>query len=110
MMGVSKAGQVYLHVVADELFTLLAGVGVEAVVAGDAVRTVLHLDVFASTEGLLALFAAKLIAHDVGGSRARAGGGERMETDMRRRNVTVTVPGALGGGGSHQTQVTPTAA
>lgn len=75
MLGVSEAEQVYLHVVADELFTLLAGVGVQAVVAGDAVRTVLHLDVFASTEGLLALFAAKLIAHDVGGSRARAVGG-----------------------------------
>lgn len=80
MLGVSEAEQVYLHVVADELFTLLAGVGVQAVVAGDAVRTVLHLDVFASTEGHLALSAAKLIAHDVGGSRARAGGGGWRQT------------------------------
>lgn len=56
---------VHLRVVADELFTLLAGVGVQALVAGDAVRPVLHLDVFASTEGLLAVFAAELVAHDV---------------------------------------------
>lgn len=55
---------------ADELFALLAGVGVQALVAGDAVRTVLHLDVFASTEGLLALFAAKLVAHDAGATGA----------------------------------------
>lgn len=50
---------------ADELFTLLAGVGVQALVAGDAVRPVLHLDVSASTEGLLAALAAQLVAHDV---------------------------------------------
>lgn len=55
----------HLRVVSDELFTLLAGVGVQALVAGDAVRTVLHLDVFASTEGLLAVLAAELVAHGV---------------------------------------------
>lgn len=54
---------------ADELLTLLAGVGEQAVVAGDAVRTVLHLDVFASTQGLLALLAAQLVAHDDGEKR-----------------------------------------
>lgn len=81
---------------ADELLTLLAGVSVAALVAGDAVRTVFHLDVFASAEGLLALFAAKPVAHDVraepggerggGGRRARAGG----EDKNRHRSQQLT--------------------
>lgn len=49
----------------NDFFTFLAGFGVQAVVAGDAVRLVLHLDVFASTQGLLAVFAVELVTHDV---------------------------------------------
>lgn len=61
----------HLGAVADELFTLLAGVGVQALVAGDAVRTVLHLDVFMSTEGRLAPSTAQLVTHDVWRSGGR---------------------------------------
>lgn len=50
---------------ADDFFTFLAGVGVQAVIAGDAVRAVLHLDVFASTQGLVAVFAVEAVTHDV---------------------------------------------
>lgn len=46
-------------------FTLLAGVGIQAVVAGDAVRVVLHLDVFASIQGLVAVLAVESVTHDV---------------------------------------------
>lgn len=49
----------------DDFFTFLAGVGVQTVVAGDAVRVVLHLDVFASTQGLVAVFAVELVTHVV---------------------------------------------
>lgn len=55
----------HLGIMTDDFFTFLAGVGVQAVVAGDAVRLVLHLDVFASAQGLLAVFAVELVAHDV---------------------------------------------
>lgn len=47
----------------DDFFTFLAGVGVQAVVAGDAVRVVLHRDVFTSTQGLVAVFAVELVTH-----------------------------------------------
>lgn len=47
----------------NDFFTFLAGVGVQAVVAGDAVRVVLHLDVFASVQGLVAVFAVKAVTH-----------------------------------------------
>lgn len=50
---------------ADDFFAFLAGVGIQVVVAGDAVRVVLHLDVFASAQGLVAVFAAELVTHDV---------------------------------------------
>lgn len=50
----------------DDVFTFLAGVGIQAVVAGDAVGVVLHLDVLASVEGLVAVFAVKPFTHDVG--------------------------------------------
>lgn len=49
----------------DDFFTFLAGVGIQAVVAGDAVRVVLHRDVFASAQGLVAVFAVELVTHDV---------------------------------------------
>ncbi len=49
----------------DDLFTLLAGVGIQAVVAGDAVRVVLHLDVLASAQGLVAVFAVEAVTHGV---------------------------------------------
>lgn len=96
---------------ADELLTLLAGVSVAALVAGDAVRTVFHLDVFASAEGLLALFAAKPVAHDVraepggerggGGRRARAGGGGQEQTQVTAVDRERMSPsGCLSGGGA----------
>lgn len=50
---------------ADDFFTFLAGVGVQAVVAGDAVRVVVHLDVFASAQGLVAVLAVESVTHDV---------------------------------------------
>lgn len=50
---------------ADDFFTFLAGVGIQAVVAGDAVRVVLHLDVFASAQGLVAVFAVEAVTHYV---------------------------------------------
>lgn len=51
----------------NDFFTFLAGVGIQAVVAEDAVRVVLHLDVFASTQGLVAVLAVKPVTHDVSG-------------------------------------------
>lgn len=55
----------HLGIMTNDFFTFLAGFGVQAVVAGDAVRRVLHLDVFASAQGLLAVFAVELVTHDV---------------------------------------------
>ncbi len=49
----------------DDFFTLLAGVGIQAVVAGDAVRAVLYLDVFASAQGLVAVLAVEPVTHGV---------------------------------------------
>lgn len=57
-------GGAHLVIVADDLLALLAGVGVQAVVAGDAVRLVLHLDVLASAQGLVAVLAVEAVAHD----------------------------------------------
>lgn len=57
-------GAAHLVIVADDLLALLAGVGVQAVVAGDAVRFVLHLDVLASAQGLVAVPAVEAVAHD----------------------------------------------
>lgn len=47
----------------DDFLTLLAGFGVQAVIARDAVRLLLHLDIFASAQGLLTVFAVKLVTH-----------------------------------------------
>lgn len=55
----------YLGIMADDFFTFLAGIGVQAVVTGDAVRVVLHLDVFASAQGLVTVFAVEPVTHDV---------------------------------------------
>lgn len=49
----------------DDFFALLARVGMQPVVAGDAVRVVLHLDVFASTQGLLTVLAVEAVTHGV---------------------------------------------
>lgn len=49
----------------DDFFTFLAGLGVQAVIAGDAVRVVLHLDVLASIQGLVAVFAVEAVTHGV---------------------------------------------
>lgn len=54
----------HLVIVADDLLALLAGVGMQAVVAGDAVRFVLHLDVLASAQGLVAVLAVEAVTHD----------------------------------------------
>lgn len=53
----------HLVIVADDLLALLAGVGMQPVVAGDAVRFVLHLDVLASAQGLVAVLAVEAVAH-----------------------------------------------
>lgn len=53
-------------VVADELFALVAGVGEVGVVAGDAVRAVVHLDVLAPVQGLLAVVAVEALGHGAG--------------------------------------------
>lgn len=50
-------------VVADQLFALIAGVGEVRVVAGDAVRAVVHLDVLAPVQGLLAVVAVEALCH-----------------------------------------------
>lgn len=55
----------HLGVVANDLLTFLAGVGVQAVVAGDAVRFLLHLDVLASVQGLVTVSAVEAVAHGV---------------------------------------------
>lgn len=65
-MVVSVLIEELLGIMADDFFTFLAGVGVQAVVAGDAVRLVLHLDVFASAQGLVAVSAVELVTHDSG--------------------------------------------
>lgn len=64
LMVMSVLIEELLGIVTDDFFTFLAGVGVEAVVAGDAVRLVLHLDVFASIQGLVTVFAVEAITHD----------------------------------------------
>lgn len=57
-------GGAHLVIVANDLLALLAGVGMQAVVAGDAVGFVLHLDVLASAQGLVAVLAVEAVAHD----------------------------------------------
>lgn len=54
----------HLCVVSNYLFAFLAGVGVQAVVAGDAVGIVLRQDVLASIQGLVAVFTVEPITHD----------------------------------------------
>lgn len=49
----------------DYFFTFLARIGVQVVIARDAVGVVLHLDVLASVEGLVAVLAVEPIVHDV---------------------------------------------
>ena len=53
----SVSVRAYLGIMADDFFTLLAGFGIQAVVAGDAVGLLLHLDVFSPAQGLVACFA-----------------------------------------------------
>lgn len=50
-------------VVADQLFALITGVGKVGVIAGDAVWAVVHLDVLAPIQGLLAVVAVKALCH-----------------------------------------------
>lgn len=53
-------------VVADQLLALVAGVGEVRVVAGDAVRAVVHLDVLAPVQGLLAVVTVEALCHGAG--------------------------------------------
>ena len=48
---------------ADQLFALITGVGKVGIIAGDAVRAVVHLDVLAPIQGLLAVVAVKALCH-----------------------------------------------
>lgn len=50
-------------VVSDELLALVAGVGEEAVVAGDAVGLLVRLDVLAAVQRLLAVVAVEAVGH-----------------------------------------------
>lgn len=50
-------------VVADQLFAFVTGVGKVGIVAGDAVRAIVHLDVLAAIQGLLAVVAVKTLCH-----------------------------------------------
>jgi len=83
--------------VADDLFTFLAGVGEHPVVAGDAVGVVLHLDVFASAQGLVAVLAVEALTHGVfllaGGRIHRhslAFRHQREDSAGRRREISET--------------------
>lgn len=55
----------YPCIVCDELLALLTCVGIQTVIAGDAVGNVLHLNVFAPVQGLLALATVKTVTHVV---------------------------------------------
>lgn len=48
----------------NDFFTFLAGVGIQPVVAGDAMRVAFHLDVL-SAQGLVAVLAVEPVTHDV---------------------------------------------
>lgn len=47
----------------NQLFALITGVGEQAVIARDAVRVVLRLDVLPAIQGLLAVVTVKALAH-----------------------------------------------
>lgn len=79
----------HLGVVANDLLTFLAGVGVQAVVAGDAVRFLLHLDVLASVQGLVTVSAVEAVAHGVFlWTREQV----RGETEKQRKYFILTAP------------------
>lgn len=61
----------HLCIVSNYFFAFLAGVGVQAVVAGDAVGIVLRQDVLASIQGLVAVFTVEPITHDDASSLSR---------------------------------------
>lgn len=50
-------------VMADQLFALITGVGKVGIIAGDAVWAVVHLDVLAPIQGLLAVVTVKALCH-----------------------------------------------
>lgn len=60
-----KAGVGGAHpgVMSNQLLALVAGVGEPAVVAGDAVRLLLRLDILAPVEGLLTVVAVEPVTH-----------------------------------------------
>lgn len=53
-------------VVADQLLALVAGVGEMRIVAGDAVGAIVHLDVLAPIQGLLAVVTVEALCHGAG--------------------------------------------
>lgn len=53
-------------VVADQLLALITGIGEVSIIAGDAVWAIVHLDVLAPIQGLLAVVAVEALGHGAG--------------------------------------------
>lgn len=75
----------HLCIVSNYFFAFLAGVGVQAVVAGDAVGIVLRQDVLASIQGLVAVFTVEPITHDDASSLSRPPAKKRNKKQMIQR-------------------------
>lgn len=75
----------HLCIVSNYFFAFLAGVGVQAVVAGDAVGIVLRQDVLASIQGLVAVFTVEPITHDDASSLSRPPAKKRNKKQMIHR-------------------------
>lgn len=92
----------HLCIVSNYFFAFLAGVGVQAVVAGDAVGIVLRQDVLASIQGLVAVFTVEPIAHDDASSLSRPPAKKRSKKQMiHRRSLgfNISKNAAQDGGG-----------
>ena len=53
-------------VVADQLLALITGIGEVSIIAGEAVWAIVHLDVLAPIQGLLAVVAVEALGHGAG--------------------------------------------
>lgn len=53
-------------VVANQLLALITGIGEVSIIAGDAVWAIVHLDVLAPIQGLLAVVAVEALGHGAG--------------------------------------------
>lgn len=69
----------YPAVVPDGLLALVTGVGKVGIIAGDAEGPLVHLDVFAPIEGLLAAGAVKAFSHPAAGWDSAQGSWEKRE-------------------------------